>query len=62
MLLMPAVPLIRYSGICDKIVGQQAKFIGIAALISKGAAPGTLVGQARSLLRQRRVKVDSDKN
>ena len=60
--LMPAVPLIMYSGIGDKFVEQQARFIGIAGLISKGEAPGTLVAQARSLLRQRRGKGDRDKN
>ena len=60
--LMPAVPLIMYSGIGDKFVEQQARLIGIAALISKGEAPGTLVGQARSLLSQRHGKGDSDKN
>jgi len=60
--LMPAVPLIMYSGIGDKFVEQQARFIGIAALISKGEAPGTLVGQARSLLSRSGGKGDPDKN
>jgi len=45
--IMPAVPLIMYSGIGDKFVEQQARYIGIAALISKAEAPGTLVGKAR---------------
>jgi DNA-binding NarL/FixJ family response regulator len=48
--IMPAVPLIMYSGIGDKFVEQQAWYIGIAALISKAEAPGTLVGKARVVL------------
>jgi two-component system chemotaxis response regulator CheY len=48
--LMPAVPLIMYSGIGDKYVEQQARFIGIAALISKAEPPGTLVTRARTVL------------
>jgi DNA-binding NarL/FixJ family response regulator len=51
--LMPAVPLIMYSGIGDRVVEQQARLIGIAALISKAEAPGTLVGKARVVLGQR---------
>lgn len=51
--IMPSVPLIMYSGIGDKFVEQQARFIGIAALISKAEAPGALVGKARTLLRER---------
>jgi len=51
--LMPAVPLIMYSGIGDRFVEQQARLIGIAALISKAEAPGTLVRRARILLGQR---------
>ncbi len=51
--LMPALPLIMYSGIGDKFVEQQARFIGIAALISKAEAPGTLVSKARTVLSQR---------
>src|SRR5262249_24871842 len=47
---LPAVPLIVYSGIGDRFVEQQAKFIGIAALISKAEPPGTLVSKARILL------------
>jgi DNA-binding NarL/FixJ family response regulator len=50
--IMPAVPLIMYSGIGDKYVEHQAKLIGIAALIAKAAPPGTLVSRARSLLAQ----------
>jgi hypothetical protein len=41
-----------YSGIGDKYVEHQAKLIGIAALITKAAPPGTLVSCARSLLAQ----------
>ena len=51
--LMPAVPLIMYSGIGDRFVEQQARFIGIAALISKAEPPGTLLGKARTLLAKR---------
>ena len=48
--LMPAIPLIMYSGFGDKFVEQQARFIGIAALISKSEPPGSLVNTARTLL------------
>jgi DNA-binding NarL/FixJ family response regulator len=48
--LVPNVPLIMYSTIGDKYVEQQARFIGIAALISKAEPAGTLVGTARMLL------------
>ena len=51
--LMPSVPLIMDCGIGDKLVEQQARFIGIAALISKADGPGTLVGKARVVLSQR---------
>jgi DNA-binding NarL/FixJ family response regulator len=51
--LMPAVTIMMYSGIGDKFVEQQARFIGIAALISKAEAPGTLVSTARTVLAQR---------
>jgi hypothetical protein len=50
--LMPAVPLIMYGEIGDKYVEQQARFIGIAALISKAEPPPTLVSRARMLLGQ----------
>ncbi len=53
--LMPAVPIMMYSGIGDKFVEQQARFIGIAALIAKAEPPGTLVGTARMVLAQRQV-------
>ena len=48
--LIPAVPLIMYSGTGDKLVVRQARLIGVAAVISKTEAPGTLVCQARVLL------------
>ncbi len=51
--IMPAVPLIMYSGIGDRYVEHQARLIGIAALIAKAEPPGTLVGQARTLLAQK---------
>jgi len=51
--MLPSVPLIMYSGIGDRFVEQQARFIGIAALISKAEAPGALVSKARTLLRRR---------
>jgi DNA-binding NarL/FixJ family response regulator len=51
--IMPTVSLIMYSGIGDKFVEQQARYIGISALISKAEAPGTLVAKARALLSQR---------
>lgn len=48
--LMPRITLIMYSGFGDKFVEQQARFIGIAALISKSEPPGSLVNKARTLL------------
>jgi CheY-like chemotaxis protein len=51
--IMPAVPLIMYSGIGNRFVEQQARYIGIAALISKAEAPGTLLGKARAALSQK---------
>jgi len=51
--LMPTVPLIMYSGIGDRYVEQQARFIGISALISKAEPPGALVSRARMLLGRR---------
>ena len=51
--LMPGVTLIMYSGIGDRLVEQQAKLIGISALIPKADPPGTLVSKARSVLGQR---------
>lgn len=47
---LPAVVLIMYSGCGDKYVEQQARFIGITALVSKAEPPGTLVNLARTLL------------
>jgi len=51
--LMPATPLVMYSGIGDKYVEHQAKLIGIAALIAKAEPPTALVERARSLLEQK---------
>jgi len=51
--LIPAAQLIMYSGVGDRFVEQQARFIGIGALISKAESPGTLVSRARILLGQR---------
>ena len=48
--LMREVPLIMYGEFGDKFVEQQARFIGIAALISKSEPPGSLVKKARMLL------------
>lgn len=53
--LMPEVLVIMYSDTGDKYVEQQAKLIGIAALIRKAEPPGTLVNCARNLLLHRRA-------
>ena len=53
--VLPSATLIMYSGIGDKFVEQQAKFIGIAALIPKTEPAGTLVGTAQVVLGQRRA-------
>jgi len=55
--LMPAVPLIMYGEIGDKYKEQQARFIGIAALISKSEPAASLVSKARILLTQRAAAV-----
>lgn len=49
----PSLVLIMYSGFGDKYVEQQARFIGITALVSKAEPPGTLISLARSLLGHR---------
>ena len=51
--LMPEVVLIMYSDIGDRYVEQQAKLIGIAALVAKAQPPGSLVNCARTLLVER---------
>jgi DNA-binding NarL/FixJ family response regulator len=50
--LMPTVPLIMYSAFGDPYAEQQARLIGISALLSKSAPVAVLVGKARSLLTQ----------
>jgi len=40
--LMPSVPIKMYSGIGDRFVEQQGRYIGIAALISKAEVPAPL--------------------
>jgi DNA-binding NarL/FixJ family response regulator len=51
--ILPKILLIMYSDIGDRYVEQQAKLIGIAALIAKAEPPGTLVSCARKLLVRR---------
>jgi len=51
--LMPAVPLIMYSALGDKTSEQQARLIGISALVSKSENVSALIGKARGLLYQR---------
>ena len=46
--IMPAVPLIMYCGFGDKFVEQQARLIGIAALISKSRSSRHSGGQGAS--------------
>ena len=53
--LMPEIVLIMYSDIGDRYVEQQAKLIGIAALVAKAQPPGTLIDCARTLLFERRA-------
>lgn len=53
--LMPEILLIMYSDVGDKYVEQQAKLVGIAALIAKAEPPGTLVDCARKLLLHQRA-------
>jgi len=50
---LDAARMLRRLG--DKFVEQQAKFIGIAALIPKTEPAGTLVGTAQVVLGQRRA-------
>lgn len=51
--LMPAVPLIMYSALGDKTSEQQARLIGISALVPKSENVSALIGKARGLLYQR---------
>jgi DNA-binding NarL/FixJ family response regulator len=48
--ILPAVPVILFSGHSSVVKEEEAKSLGIAALVSKDAAPGTLIGKARSLV------------
>jgi len=53
---MPEASLIMYCGFGDKYVEQQARLIGIAALIPKAEPPGTLVRKARLVLGNKRTR------
>jgi two-component system chemotaxis response regulator CheY len=48
--LMRTVPLIIFSAFGDKFAEQQARLIGVSALVSKSEPGATLVGKARTLL------------
>ena len=48
--ILPAVPMILFSGHGALLKEEEAKCIGISALVSKEDAVGTLVGKARSLV------------
>ena len=50
--LMPTVLLILYSAFGDRYAEQQARLIGVSALISKSEPVAALIGTARSLLTQ----------
>ncbi len=50
--LIPTVPLIMYSAFGDVFGEQQARLIGISALVSKSQPAAILVRKARSLLYQ----------
>jgi two-component system, chemotaxis family, chemotaxis protein CheY len=47
---MPAVPLIMYSAYGDAFSEQEARSVGISALVSKSEHVSVLVEKARSLL------------
>jgi len=51
--LMPSVPLIMYSAFADKFLEQQARLIGIRALVAKSQDPAVLINKARTLLTPR---------
>jgi|SRR5690242_18648492 DNA-binding NarL/FixJ family response regulator len=51
--LMPSVPLIMYSAFGDKFLEQQARLVGIRALVSKSQDAAVLISKARSLLTPR---------
>ncbi len=48
--ILPAVPVILFSGHSAIVQEDAAKTAGISALVSKDDAPGALVGKARSLV------------
>ena len=48
--MMPSVSLIMYSAFGDRYAEQQARLIGISALVSKSEHVSVLIGKARSLL------------
>jgi len=48
--LMPAVPFIMFSAFADKVAEEQARQLGISALISKSQNAVRLVSTARDLL------------
>ena len=50
--LMPSVPLIMYSVFGDMFVEQQARLIGISAIVSKSAPPRALLDKAHLVLIQ----------
>ena len=48
--ILPSVPLILFSGHSAVFQEEEAKSVGISALVSKDEAIGTLLGRARSLV------------
>ena len=48
--LMPAVPLIMYSGFGDTVAERQARLIGISEVVSKTEHASVLIHKARGLL------------
>jgi DNA-binding NarL/FixJ family response regulator len=47
---LPNVSLIMYSAFADRYAEQQARLIGISAVVSKSEPPAALVGRAINLL------------
>jgi DNA-binding NarL/FixJ family response regulator len=48
--LMPTVPLIMYSEFGDKVAENQARLMGISAVVSKSEHASVLIHKARGLL------------
>jgi DNA-binding NarL/FixJ family response regulator len=48
--LLPAVPVIMYSAFEDRVSEQQARMVGISALVSKSENVSVLIAKARGLL------------